>query len=41
VFDTPVALARLLVVASLIEIPLLLRLKETKGMALAEMDQEH
>ena len=41
VFDTPVAPAGLLVVASLLAIPLLLRLKETKGITLAEMDQEH
>jgi len=40
VFDTPVAPAGLLVVASLIALPLLLRLKETKGITLAEMDQQ-
>ncbi|MHC8495921.1 MAG: MFS transporter [Actinomycetes bacterium] len=40
VFDTPIAPAGLLVVASLIALPLLLRLKETRGITLAEMDQQ-
>jgi len=38
VFDTPVAPAGLLVVASIIALPLLWRLRETRGITLEEMD---
>lgn len=40
VFDTPVAPAILLVVASLVALPILWRLKETRGITLEEMDAE-
>lgn len=40
VFDTPVAPAILLVVASIVALPILWRLKETRGITLAEMDAE-
>lgn len=39
VFDSPVAPAGLLVVASLAALPILMRLKETRGITLAEMDR--
>lgn len=39
VFDTPVAPAGLLVVAALIALPFLFRLKESRGITLAEMDK--
>ncbi|MFY9232416.1 MAG: MFS transporter, partial [Candidatus Nanopelagicales bacterium] len=38
VFDTPVAPALLLVVASLVAVPILWRLRETRGITLEEMD---
>jgi MFS transporter, MHS family, proline/betaine transporter len=38
VFDSPVAPALLLVVASLVALPLLWRLRETRGITLAQMD---
>ncbi len=40
VFDSPVAPAILLVVASLVALPILWRLKETRGITLEEMDAE-
>ena len=40
VFDTPVAPAILLVVASLVALPILWRLKETRGITLEEMDAQ-
>jgi len=40
-FDTPVAASFLLVLASLIAIPLLLRMKDRRGMSMAQINSEH
>ena len=40
-FDTPVAASFLLVLASLIAIPLLLRMKDRRGLTMAQINAEH